>query len=226
MNHSYTLENDGDILEQQCWKLFLKDQFQNYEIFWIKHIVPLTNRPKNIHFKTNEELEKNGKTENDLCIAQLHYTTLRHLYSVFTIILNDQINLDLLTFGISRIVGAQDTAFELLERITNLEDYEQKDPWDEKEGEKARRAWQNNNQTPLQNIRHYRNHLIHGRLSPSYNGLFPSIEKEKFYIDWRKITDENQLPIAIKDLTCGQEILRDAWNQTIDYFQNEWGKII
>ena len=58
---NYNLENNGDLFEQAYWQFFIKDRFPNYEKFWLKYVVPLTNRPDNVHFKTDAELEKINK---------------------------------------------------------------------------------------------------------------------------------------------------------------------
>ena len=135
----YNLEDNGDRIEMLSWKKFLKNEFGSYEVFWQKYIIPLTNRPRNIHFKSNVELSEVGKTENDICIAQLHYSILRHLARCYEIKTSRLLNLDLLTEGIVRLVGCQDIAFELLERVRNPNKYS---PWSEDEGRKARSAWQ------------------------------------------------------------------------------------
>jgi len=86
MNTStYRLAIDGDNLEKHYWGQFIQDQFPSYEVFWLKFIVPLTNRPTDIHFKNNSELSKIEKSESDVCIAQLNYSILRHLIRCFEI---------------------------------------------------------------------------------------------------------------------------------------------
>ena len=82
---TYRLAIDGDYLERHYWGLFIKDQFPSYEKFWLDFVVPLTNRPYNIDFKTDAELTKIGKSALDLCIAQLNYSILRHLIRCFDI---------------------------------------------------------------------------------------------------------------------------------------------
>lgn len=125
----YRLIKDGDYYEQKYWNLFIERQFLSYEDFWIKNIVPLTNRPLEIHFKTDGELLQIGKTANDICIAQLHYSILRHLVRVFDILRENYINIDSLTEGFVRLCGALDVSFELLERFEKPLFY---NPWLEK----------------------------------------------------------------------------------------------
>lgn len=233
----YTLLVDGDSFEQKYWSLFIESRFSNYEIFWNRFIIPLTNRPKDIHFKTDIELNKIGKTHQDICIAQLNYSVLRHLIRVYDLVkllennnpialsttsmptsgasvallgssvfstlrltksdtLRQQHVEDILTEGMVRICGAQDVAFELLERFRDKKKYE---PWLEAGnkkknrfgGKEARETWIGSQGKPLQHIRNYRNHLVHGRLSPRLDSYFPKIGKQNDYLDWRRITQLN-----------------------------------
>ena len=193
----YTLENDGDGFEQHYWSLFLSTEFSEYEQFWVKHVTPLTNRPVDIHFKDDPTLVAEGHTPEDICIAQLHYSILRHLTRVYEIRRQQHLNLDLLTDVFVRLTGAQDVAFEMLERYINRGSY---DPWlsirqDGIAGSReARQNWQRNNNHPLQDIRNYRNHLVHGRMMPSVRAdtfYLPSIGQEQQYFDWRTITSSN-----------------------------------
>lgn len=227
---NYRLAIDGDDFEQHCWNLFVKDQFPSYESFWLKSVVPLTNRPNNIHFKTNVELVAISKSESDLCVAQLNYSILRHLMRCFKTlkILEtpsgvDQ-QLDLLQEGMARLVGAQDNAFELLERVKNPSKYKAF-----KDNSGAREKWKKNNNEPLQHIRKYRNSLLHGRLLPGImDGVrlcLPSIGKESLYLDWRIITDLSNNPSrekAKEDFFSVLNILESAWKETIVYLENHW----
>lgn len=227
---NYHLAIDGDSYEQRYWSLFIQNQFKCYEDFWIKNITPLTNRPTNIHFKTDKELAQIGKTANEICIAQLHYSVLRHLIRVFDIQNKGSIDLDNLTEGMVRLCGALDVAFELLERFQNPIKY---DPWLEKKdkngnngGKEAREAWQNMNSYPLQKLRNYRNHLIHGRMLPGVVGsvyYLPNIGTENKYFDWRKITDPtNNQYLNQNELAPIANILLLAWTETINYLNNQW----
>ncbi|PIW21639.1 MAG: hypothetical protein COW32_08830 [Candidatus Aquicultor secundus] len=140
-------------------------------------------------------------------------------------------NLDILTEGMARITGALDVAFELLERYKNPTSY---DPWLEKRdastgrlgGNEARRQWQDANGYPLQHLRNYRNHLIHGRLTPGLIGTdfyVPKIGTESKYFDWRLITDQNNNPgLNTNDLSPACGVLRGAWDETLDYLESSW----
>jgi len=217
----YTLVKDGDIFEQHYWPIFIGKEFAVYEAFWQKHVVPLTNRPGNIDFKNDTALRSTGKTHQDICIAQLHYSILRHLARLFELMTKPKIvDLDCLTDGFARLTGAHDVAFELLERYCSRTKY---NPWDEKDGRQARSTWQKMNSYPLQLIRDYRNHLIHGRLTPSVIGgdhYFPRIGLEKKYLDWRSVTQNPSLNSA--DFDTGRNILNAAWSDTLDYLENSW----
>lgn len=221
---------DGDDFERHCWDLFIQSQFPSYESFWLKFVVPLTNRPNNVHFKSDSELTVINKSKADLCIAQLNYSVLRHLMRSFETLraLENSVGLDqqlnLLSEGMARLVGAQDNAFELLERSKNPTSYQ---PFLEKDGKKAREAWQNNQSQPLQNLRDYRNSLIHGRLLPGIidgNRLcLPEIGKVEKYLDWRIITDPANNPGLDKDQFISVlRILESAWNETVDYLEKNW----
>jgi hypothetical protein len=171
-----------------------------------------------------------GRTANDICIAQLHYSVLRHLIRVYELKQSPQINVDHVLFGLSSISGAQDVAFELLERFRNPGNY---GPWSDKRrgnvngGREAQNAWKQFDNYPLQNIRDYRNNLIHGRMLP---GIFinnmmylPKIGRELSYFDWRKVTDipgPYQLPL--NDFASPTEILTTAWVDTMTYIETRW----
>ncbi|MBI4715686.1 MAG: hypothetical protein HY760_07110, partial [Nitrospirae bacterium] len=196
---SYSLAMDGDAREQEAGKLFLQSEFPSYEKFWLKHVVPLTNRPVDIHFKDDTRLAAEGHTPEDIAIAQLHYTVLKHLLSTHSLrqIANPNIDEFVLFVGLSSLCGAQDVAFEVLERYTERGIY---DPWLEKRrkkgpksGQDAQANWRSNNNYPLQDIRDYRNKLLHGRTPPviiDQNGMrLPGVAKVDQYSDWRHVTD-------------------------------------
>jgi hypothetical protein len=47
-------------VEQRYCELFLRDQFPSYEAVWRDYIVPLTMRPDNVAFESDEALAKKG----------------------------------------------------------------------------------------------------------------------------------------------------------------------
>ena len=117
----YTLLRDGDSFEQHYWKEFVSTKFPSYEKYWVNHIVPLTNRPNSIHFKSSKNLLSQGFKDEDICKAQLHYTALRHLvrgYEIICYLSGDHsfTDTDYLSEGLFHVAAAQDVAFEFLQR--------------------------------------------------------------------------------------------------------------
>lgn len=241
---SYTLQNDGDGFEKHYWNEFLKTDFPEYEKYWSSNIVPLTNRPTNIHFKNSNQLTSEGFMANDICKAQLHYTTFRHLVRAFEILKSLRnkkhtiLDTDILSEGLFHIAAAQDVAFEFLQRVATPNRF---DPWAPKKrassvnqeaSQEAQSKWKKDNGYPLQEIRDYRNHLTHGRMSPSIirptKVLLPKIGLENNYLDWRLVTDWDSTGAAIvqSDFDTLDNVLTDAWTKTLQYLSNEWKKII
>lgn len=226
----YRLAIDGDDFERYYWGLFIKDQFPSYETFWLKFVVPLTNRPDNIHFKTDVELAKINKSELDLCISQLNYSIFKNLARCFDVIrtlvgAKKMEQLDLLLEGFTRLVGAQDNAFELLERLKDPSKYK---AFREKAGEKARgKKYVKGKGYPLQHIRDYRNSLVHGRVLPGIvDGdrlCLPDVGKTDQYLDWRLVTELSpEREEHKKDFISVLTILEKAWNETMGYLENNW----
>jgi hypothetical protein len=141
------------------------------------------------------------------------------------------VSVDGLYTGISALVGAQDIAFEVLERFRNRGQY---DPWLDRrrvkggpiEGQEAQKAWKIHDTFPLQDVRDYRNNLMHGRTMPGIfvNGLLqvPVIGRELQYLDWRRITALPMNALPLHDFAEPGGILDDAWNRTIAYIQAKW----
>jgi hypothetical protein len=113
----YTLLADGDAYEQRYHPLFLHAEFPAYEEFWARFVVPLTNRGVDIHFKSDADLRVIRRGPQDICIAQLHYSVLRNLVRAFDFRGPAPGTVDLLCAAMSALVGAQDIAFDLLERF-------------------------------------------------------------------------------------------------------------
>jgi len=220
---TYTLQADGDGIEKALYTLLISPRFPSYETFWQKFVVPLTNRPKNVQLKTDDELASIGKGDHELCLAQLHYSVILHLGRAHQLRQNANYGLDHLVFSLSAIVGAQDVAFELLERFKNPTSY---GAWLGKRsggidgGREAQFNWKKNNGYPLQVIRDYRNHLVHGRTPPGFGNQYPKIGKESSYFDWRKVTGVSTQPTA--GFSPATEIHDLAFDQTVDYFENQW----
>jgi len=224
----FYLAQDGDAFEQRYWTAFLAIDFPSYERFWQNRVVPLTNRPADIHFKSAAVLQAAGFSDHNICCAQLHYTILRHLSRAFEFRRVALIDLDLLTEGLARLNGAQDVAFELLERCRDPSLY---DPWLEsgKRGRQAaRRKWQGDHGFPLQDLRDYRNHLLHGRMTPAVfasDVYVPRVGRESAYFDWRLITDGTSWQGQLgADLVPCRVVLDDAWKRTVVHLESEWTK--
>jgi hypothetical protein len=215
----FTLEGDGDALEQASWKLFVADHFPSYESFWVDRIVPLTYRVVtrgDIRFRPTAELAADGFTDEDVTVAQLHYTVLLHLsrvHEVLTVAAEAskvpglvQLPFDRNAFfeAFTRLSSVSDVADELLARRASPGTYA---PWSEKHGEDARRAWRKVNPDPLRPIRAYRNRLVHGRVVPELQAtayapsgsligmrlFYPRVDHVDKYLDWRVAFDDMSL---------------------------------
>ena len=229
----FRLAIDGDSHEKTAWSLFVQSEFPSYERFWLKHVVPLTNRPASIHFKDAATLAAEGKTEEDIAIAQLHYTVLKHLLAVHQVRQAQTVDDFTLFIGLSSLTGAQDVAFELLQRYTNQGKY---DPWTESRpkeakgppsGQDAQTDWKKADRYPLQPIRDYRNKLIHGRTPPAVvdaSGVrLPAISVVDKYCDWRNVTDPARASsIPPGDFEYAPRILATAWDETVRYLEAKW----
>ena len=85
----FTIPTDGDEPEKNWWSQWTGDHFPSYEAFWVERIVPLTYRVKqrvDIRFQRAAELAAAGYTDEDVTVAQLHYTLLTHLGRVFELL--------------------------------------------------------------------------------------------------------------------------------------------
>jgi hypothetical protein len=235
---TYKLKSDGDPVERKYWDLFLRDQFPSYETVWAKSVVPVTGRPDHGGFKSDEALAKIGLGPEDMCNAQLHYTAFTHLVRAF-VLKEDEggwlINPDQFLEAIVRLAAATDVADELLQRATNSGRYA---PW--ADGRAARRHWREAHNYPLQELRDYRNRLLHGYLVP-YQAVrqmdrveggvavpveqpalrFPKIGRETHYLDWRTLAHLTPV-LVLRDFSYAQTIINDAWAKTVAYIDQEW----
>jgi hypothetical protein len=243
----YTIETHGDPYEKKAWTLFLQNEFASYETFWQTHVVALTNRPDNGHFKADQQLEKIGKGPQDICIAQLFYTMLRHLLRCHEIksacdkesrsdTEQDRENMDAFTEAMMRLSSALDCVFELLQRFQDC--HNSYDAWCEDRqdkplgGKQAREKWQHHLRTkrkktwePIRSVRCYRNHLVHGRLSLLLNGdRVPRLGKDQEYLDWRRATT-GLAQHDQGDFAPMTEVLQDAWSRVVTYFESEFKAI-
>jgi hypothetical protein len=224
------LARDGDSVEQYAWSRFVQAEFPAYERFWLSYVVPLTNRPRNIHFLKDADLSKMGKGPEDVATAQLHYTLLWHLVSAWDVRQGQTIGPTSAAFGLTSLVSAHDVAFEVLERMRMPGHY---DPWQEgsrgataPSGQDAQSEWKKRNKYPLQDIRDYRNKLAHGRVASMIveNGMakWPDQTKLNAYVDWRNVTDASNSTRVSADFVPAVAILDWAWNGTLAYLRDMW----
>lgn len=238
----YGILNNGDVLEIKYWLAFMADQFPAYEVYWYHKIVPLTNRPRNIHFLKSAELEERGIDPEEVCKAQLHYTTFKHLVRTFEIISELKISsqvwdeVSVLGEGFYHLCAAQDVAFEFLQRCYFPGKYAVWKPKKEGKGVsegsyEARRDYLKSNSYPLKDLRDYRNHLTHGQMVPSIGFKdgrvkVPKIGRELAHIDWRVISDGYDIEDVLKDFDFVDNILEEAFMKTNSYLNDEWIKYL
>ncbi|HUF09488.1 MAG TPA: hypothetical protein VMO47_09220 [Rhodothermales bacterium] len=215
---SFRLAIDGDDEEKQAWSEFIQSEFPEYEQFWLKSVVPLTERPTGIHLKPDSALVAPFGVE-DIAIAQLHYTLLRNLRRAYYSAIKSVPDEYGLTIALAFLVAAQDNAFELLERHRKRGVY---DLWLEtpgkNTGQQARREWQKSEKPPLQWIRDYRNKLLHGRVPPAVGGKLPTPRALATYADWRKVTSS----VSLSDFEEPGKIGLAAWRDTTTYLRAAW----
>ena len=230
---SYKLEIDGDGFEKKFFKPFIQPRFPSYEEFWEKFVTPLTNRPRNIHFCSDAELKNKGFGPEHICIAQLHYTVLIQLLRCHLFQTKGNLTPDELIYAMSCLVGAQDVAFELLERFEKRGTGTY-DPWIDKRprgavanikgGKEAQDEWKRKDNFPLQDIRDYRNQLIHGRNPPMIisEGVIklPKLGKQKQFFDWRHVTAAGNPPTA--DFDSPTNLFNTFFAATVTYIENAW----
>lgn len=246
MTHPFTIAEDGDEFEKGWWPQWTRDRFPSYQAYWVPRIVPLTHRVKNrrnVHFQTSAELEAAGYTDEDVAVAQLHYTILRHLGRVFEL-LDDAHAFTVRSYGanrpfgrdeffesFARLSGTSDVADELLARRASPGTY---DAWQETHGRNARTGWRKTNPDPLRPVRAYRNRLVHGRVVPEVyvnaqdtQGralgqmlFYPRLDKVDSYLDWRVAFAAAVSPSP--DFDEAALIAVDAWEKVVDYVEQAW----
>jgi hypothetical protein len=247
--HPFTIPTDGDEFERRWWPQWTSNHFPSYETFWVARVVPLTYRVKNrqnIRFRPQSELSADGYTEEDVAVAQLHYTLLMHLGRVFELVddahaftvpdymANRHFGRDAFFEAFARLTGASDVADELLARRAKPGTY---DAWNETDGGNARRAWRKANPDPLEPVRAYRHRLVHGRVVPeiflpvvnAQSGqqlgdvlLYPRVDKVASYLDWRVAFAEAGSTTPSPDFAEAAIIAADAWGDVVTYVEQAW----
>lgn len=217
----------GDDIERQCWPLFLQQDWPSYEAFWRDRVVPVTTRPHGMGFRSDAELAALGKGAEDMAVAQLHYTILAHLDVAHRHRAIHPLEAEKFTHAIVRLSSAIDVADEILGRLNRPGTF---DPWSEDAGLQARRAWRTGHRQ-LQDIRDYRNRLVHGRVFMSLiDGLtgvtyFPRIGRERAYIDWRTVVNNPNPRAVILEYASGHDIVEEAWRRVLAYLETSWQTI-
>jgi hypothetical protein len=248
-----SLEKNGDHFEQRYWAAFASQRFPSYEAFWLVSVAPLTYRAAardNIRFRTTAELNADGYSDEDVAIAQLHYTFLLHAGRVFDLLNEARAFADGhvrkgLTFDgnhffecFTRLSGASDVADEILER-NRSRGTGSYPPWDEAAGARARRRWRDSNQDPLKDIRGYRNRLVHGRVVPHWSVrvyhagtgqhhgqqlMYPRIDAVERHLDWRDAFNPKLIEQILPDFQRADELIRESWERLLDYAENTWSQ--
>jgi hypothetical protein len=232
---TYTLEKDGDPVEQTAWGLFVRDEWPSYETVWREYVVPITRRP-DPGFRSDEDLARFGLGPEDMGNAQLHYTTLTHLARAFSVKGAGLHTADQFTEALVRLSAATDTADELLQRATHRGEYP---PFEE--SREPRSAWRKANGYRLQPLRDYRNRVLHGHLVPyevrkqiprldehgntvpveEYVLRFPQIGKETEWRDWRSLEHLNPV-LMHRDFATAGQIVQGAWEEVLAYLEEQW----
>jgi hypothetical protein len=253
---AFSIASDGDDWERLFWEAFASERFPSYEDFWLAHVVPLTNRRATdrlsrdlrIQFRSDAELADEGLGNEDVAIAQLHYTLLLHVGRVWELL--DQSHaftssdagwaafFDRNCFfeSFTRLSGASDVADELLERRRTCGSGTYP-AWDEDAGARARRKWRERQGDQLSDIRAYRNRLVHGRVIPQWNvrvfevgtGAFhgerlkyPTLDRVEDHLDWRRAFDPANVDAVSAEFEDADVLVREAWERVLDYVETSW----
>lgn len=247
MLQRFTIPTDGDEPEKNWWSQWTGDHFPSYEAFWVERIVPLTYRVKqrvDIRFQRAAELAAAGYTDEDVTVAQLHYTLLTHLGRVFELLDDARAFTSPVpvanAFGryqffetFTRLSGASDVADEILARRADPGKYA---AWDERQGQRARIAWRAVYPDPLKPVRSYRNRLVHGRVVPEVyvdttnaQGhpvgqilLYPRLNEVDKYLDWRIAFEEAGGATPSPNFAEAAQIGREAWELVVGYVESAW----
>lgn len=153
-NNAFSLATNGDDFEWRAHRLFLKEKFPSYEIFWQQFIVPLTNRPVDIHTKNDSQLRIQFPSQTieqiheRIAILQLYYSTFRMLMKAYEKQGLAEQDLDAVEGCFSHLYSALDIAAELLGRYqlvktsNPIESSAFNPTTSEKNSIKIRKSWQ------------------------------------------------------------------------------------
>jgi hypothetical protein len=221
----YTIAEDGDSVERAAWAAFAARDFPSYETYWLRSVVDLTKRPEPGGFRPRAELEAMGKTDHDVCLAQLHYTVLGHLQVAYDL-WQQRPPLAFVDFVhlIVRLSAAGDVAHEFLGRLAEPGAY---DPWSEDAGKRARLKWRGLH-PELEDIHNYRNRLLHGRWLmgvqvPGWPGdIWLPMIGHFIDLDWRDITENFDRERFGREFDRTQNIAAVAWRTVVEYLESNW----
>jgi hypothetical protein len=225
-----SLEYWGESVEKKNID-FIQKNFPKYEEWWKQNVVPITNRPNNIHFKTESELHMMGKGYADIMLAQMSYTVLIHLISLNKLISDGDLN-------------HKDNFYEFFSRASALIDVTcdfcvirldqtLKSELDSKPNlrvvsikiNKQVKEYSHlvNDFSLVEPIKTYRNSLLHGVMPPSLNGQYPILDKISVYEDWRFVTDPQMRPSDIEnDFDSPQSIAENAFEIVLNFLNSNW----
>jgi len=241
MNHKILKE--GDDIEQKAFLLFASQKFPSYEVFWNKFVYSLTLRPTDICFKEDALLKRDFPAETialiheRICIAQLHYSTLKFMLSAFENIDKTSKNIEAFEYFFSCLFSALDISAELCARYGRFKNKPVSlDAFDPKAIYKGKRLREKftkkfNYPSNIQKIREYRNNLIHGRIPFSAKTptagfrYFPSISKEKYFLDWREGFSYFQQG-KTGDFEYSKDIAQKAFDIVINYLDDLWKRFL
>ena len=240
----FNLLENGDDVERKGYKLFLEFQFPSYEVFWQKFIIPLTNRPIDIHTKPDVELQKLFVGENiekiheRTIILQLHYSVFRMLFKAHEIMKIASKDLDAVESFFSNMYSALDISAELFARYEKIKNNIPItiDPFDSRTSVKnsysLRKGWQNKFPYPqeIEDIRNYRNLMLHGQMFGSMATaaacflILPKPSTIEKYLDWRSVGASFHSPQVnnLNDFQHTINIVKPAFDTVIKFLEEEW----
>lgn len=253
-NISHTGNWGGDKYEKLGWPIFGKAKFPNYETFWASFVVPLTNRPDNIHFKKSSDIKERE-------LAGIHYSIYYYFYKIYEALKNeiDEDAFDLSLIRLSNICDlteeflyklfsykeifdskfVNDMSRETRDQTGELDVYEKLFERSSVSGVVINRLDVLSKKINLdsyrkssEDIRRYRNIIAHSWLSFQLNGMVPKLENVKKYKDWLLITDiiksdnEKKKEELLTQYTKTNEQVSELTESLIANLNSIWAEII
>ncbi len=239
----FKLAIDGDECEKKAYDLFLRDKFPSYEAFWSNFVVELTNRPNDVHLKSDVDLgtifqrESVKQLHQRVAISQLHYSVLRMLLKAWKCMEKSERDVSEVENFFSSIYSAIDISAELFNRFYDMKEgvCDGPDPFDpqscESDSLRRRKNWQKNHDYPedVQELRTYRNLMHHGQafgslITPQAGNIaLPKPAEVKKYLDWRNVGASWESS-GIRDFLYAKDIVKDAFDCVLSFLETEWRK--